>query len=696
MCESPLPAAKMVPRTEVGREECGVSASRVVQVLGLLAAMAFFGTVAPSSVPEGSHGIGVWPMGVATVCLMLAPRPRTPVLVGVIALIGVGSLWLGGHDPGVALGLGLGIALDGWLTWRILAQGRRERAPLRTSVDLARFLAGVSAGAVAIAAVTAVTSLATRWGEPALLALSLGTASMIAQLTVVPFFCRLRSHAPMAGPRERFAQWVLILVITPLVFLPADFPSIVFIVIPVLVWGALRNSPYESMAQLVVVLVFAIPLTTWGYGPFANAAPAFHTTPDVQGILLATYGSVCALVILPLILTVGEQLENARQAAAERDRVQYIVDGTTGVAIIGTDDRGIISLFNPGAERLLGYSADEVVGQPTRMLHSDAAISEKAAELGVEDSYGAMGAALIGIGTTELKFVRKDGEERSHAVSLNQVEDDRGQVIGFVSTSEDITDRLEAERRLVEALEAERQAVERLREVDQVKDAFVSSVSHELRTPITSILGYTEMLEDGVYGALAHEQLDAVRRLGANSSRLLSLIDDLLTLSRVQDQGLGFADRLVDLRKIVSAGTTVVAPTLERRDLELTLELPEEPVPFLGDRDMLERVVINLVGNAVKFTPEGGRVGVQLATVDATALLTVSDTGIGIPPEEQELLFSRFFRSSIAQKQAIPGSGLGLSIAHAIVEQHGGSMSVASAPGEGTTFEVRLPLITAA
>ena len=663
--------------------------SRLGWVAVVLALVAVFGALATHSAPPGGHGIGIWPIGGATACLMISPRPRTSVLLVVIGLIGVASIWLGGRDLDVAVGLGVGLAAEAGVVWSIAADGRRERPPLRTSVDLARLLAAVACGGVAMATAGALTSVVTGFGEPGVLALTVATSSVLAQLTVLPFFCRLRNHAPLARPAERMAQWVLVLVLAPLVFVPEDFPSIVFTILPVLVWGALRSSPYESMAQLIAVLAFAIPLTTWGHGPFANAGPRFGVSVDGQGILLGTFGSVCALVVLPLILAVGEQLENARQAAAERDRVQYIVDGTTDVAIIGTDDQGIISLFNPGAERLLGYAAEEVVGRPTRMLHSDEAIAEKSAELGVVNDYGAMGAALIGIGTTELKFVRKDGEERSHAVSLNQVEDDRGQVIGFVSTSEDITERIEAERRLVEA-------VERLREVDQVKDAFVSSVSHELRTPITSILGYTEMLEDGVYGELAVEQLDAVRRLSANSTRLLSLIDDLLTLSRVQEDGLGFADRVVDLRTIVAAAASVVAPTLERRELELNVDLPEEPIPFLGDRDMLERVVINLLGNAVKFTPEGGRIDVALvADVDA-AVIEVADTGIGIPPEEQERLFSRFFRSSIAQKQAIPGSGLGLSIAHAIVDQHGGTMSVESEPGHGTTFRVRLPLLTAA
>jgi PAS domain S-box-containing protein len=673
-----------------------VRASRVTQVVGLLAAMALFGVIAIRSVPEGSHGIGVWPLGAATVSLMLARRPRTEVLVGVIGVIAVGTLLLGGRDLGVALGIGLGLALGSAVTWRVLAQGRRERAPLRTIVDLARFLATVAAGAVVVATAATLTSLVAGYGSPGLLALSVGTASLAAQLTVVPFFCRVRNHAPMAGAVERLAQWVLIVVGTPIVFLPEAFPSIVFVLLPVLAWGALRSSPYESMAQVIAVLAFAIPMTTWGYGPFANAGPTFHITTDVQGILLATFGTVCALVALPLVLAVGEQIENARQASAERDKVQNIVNGAAGVAIIGTDELGRVTLFNPGAERLLGYSAEEMLGTTTRRLHSREAIAEKAAELGVPPEFEAVAAALIGVGPVDMRFVRQDGEERSHSMSLDRVEDDRGHLIGFVSTSEDITDRIDAEQRLVEALATEREAVERMREVDQVKDAFVSTVSHELRTPITSILGYTEMLEDGAYGPLEPAALDAVRRLGANSTRLLSLIDDLLTLSRVQDQGLAVADRLVDLRRIVAAATTVVAPTLERRELDLTVDLPDDPIPFLGDRDMLERVVINLVSNAVKFTPEGGRVDVALWAEGADAVLTVADTGIGIPQQEQERLFSRFFRSSLAQQQAIPGSGLGLSIAYAIVEQHGGSMSVESAPGEGATFHVRLPLLTAA
>nr|WP_246299418.1 ATP-binding protein [Nocardioides panaciterrulae] len=396
-----------------------------------------------------------------------------------------------------------------------------------------------------------------------------------------------------------------------------------------------------------------------------------------------------------MVQVVGEQLVLAREAAAERDKVQSIVNGATGVAIIGTDAQGRITLFNPGAQRLLGYAPEEVMGRSTRMFHTEQAIREKAAELGVRDDFGAVALAMAAParGSDDIRFVRRDGTERTHSMTLDRIVDDRGRVTGYVSTSEDVTERVELQRTLVEALATERTAVERLREVDRVKETFVSSVSHELRTPITSIVGYLEMLDSGDFGTLTEAQADAVRRVSVNSSRLLLLIDDLLTLSRIEDDGLVISDRALDLRVLLRTGYDVVAPAWAGRDLDVRLEMPAEPVPFLGDRDMIERVVVNLLGNAVKFTPEGGEVALCLATRGDSALVEVRDTGIGIPAEEHARIFSRFFRSSTAQRNAIPGSGLGLSIARAVVERHGGRIELASGEGRGTTFRVWLPIV---
>jgi signal transduction histidine kinase len=156
-------------------------------------------------------------------------------------------------------------------------------------------------------------------------------------------------------------------------------------------------------------------------------------------------------------------------------------------------------------------------------------------------------------------------------------------------------------------------------------------------------------------------------------------------------EGAALVDEQMDLRDVLQAGYDVVATEPRTRGLDVQLDLPSVPVPFLGDGEMLERVVVNLVDNAVKFTPAGGRVGVRLTATCEEAVFEVSDTGIGIPADEQDLLFTRFFRSSLAKRQEIPGSGLGLSITRAVVEMHGGTLHVDSVPGAGTTFEVRLP-----
>lgn len=660
-----------------------------LRVALVLAAVAIFGATAVWAAPDDGFVIGIWPVGLATGAAVLARGRQVPAVLLAVPVLALATIVGGGRPLDVGLGYALSIGVETALAWWILTRGRPGPPRLLTDLDLRLYFAAAIGGGLVAAAGGALTSVLADWGRPGTVALALGTAHLASQLCVVPLFAVLPDHGASAGPIERVLQWVSIAVVTPLVFAPHDFPSLVFLAVPILAWSAFRMAPLEALFQMVAVLAFAIGMTTVGLGPFAAVPSSFDMSVDARGTLLAAYAATCASIVVPLMLRAGVHIETARDAAAERDRMRNVVDGTQGVAIIGTDELGRITLFNPGAERLLGYAREEVLGLPTRMFHSDAAIARKAQQLGVEEDFGKVARAIMerDLVATEMGFVRKDGEERLHAMTLSRISDDRGHVLGYVSTSEDITERMRTQSALEEA-------VDRLREVDAVKDAFVSSVSHELRTPITSILGYLEMLEDGSYGDLSALQRDAVRRVSGNSDRLLGLIDDLLTLSRVQDSGLGPSERAFDLRAVVEAGYAVVSPVVKSRRLELGLELPEEPVPFLGDRDLLERVVVNLVGNAVKFTPDGGSVRVGLVRLGDFAQLSVADTGIGIPEAEQPKLFTRFFRSELAQKNAIQGSGLGLSITRGIVEKHGGSVAVTSVEGEGTTFRVRLPVVT--
>lgn len=243
-----------------------------------------------------------------------------------------------------------------------------------------------------------------------------------------------------------------------------------------------------------------------------------------------------------------------------------------------------------------------------------------------------------------------------------------------------------------EALEAERSALEEMREVDRVKDAFVSTVSHELRTPITNIIGYTEMLEDGDFGHLSPDQSEATIRIGDNGRRLLSLIDDLLDLSALRSAKMEINRAPVDLVKVVRAGEQAILPRLRTAEVSLEMDVPPVPVTINGEAEKLERVVVNLMSNAVKFTPPLGRVTVRLWQEARWAIIEVADTGYGIPEKDLNRLFSQFFRSSVSQEKHIQGTGLGLSIVRSIVEGHGGQIEVTSTVNVGTTFWVYLPI----
>jgi signal transduction histidine kinase len=231
---------------------------------------------------------------------------------------------------------------------------------------------------------------------------------------------------------------------------------------------------------------------------------------------------------------------------------------------------------------------------------------------------------------------------------------------------------------------------ERLREVDRMKDEFVSLVSHELRTPLTSIRGYLELLTDDA-AELTAEQKRFLKVVDRNSQRLLELVGDLLFLAQLDGGKFAIEREAVDLARVVHESVEGCRPIAQARRIELVEESGPAPT-LVGDRARLAQVLDNLVSNAVKFTPDGGRVAVTLSSSDDRARIEVVDTGVGIAAAEQSKLFERFFRSSTATASAIPGTGLGLAITKAIVERHGGTIAIESAENEGTTVLVELPI----
>jgi signal transduction histidine kinase len=239
----------------------------------------------------------------------------------------------------------------------------------------------------------------------------------------------------------------------------------------------------------------------------------------------------------------------------------------------------------------------------------------------------------------------------------------------------------------------ETRVIDQLRALDSVKSDFVSNVSHELRTPLTSILGYLELLEEEVRDHADDAEREMIGAAKRNVVRLGELIDDLLALTRSEAQHTELVP--IDLALLVRDIVTDLRVASSQQGVDIRLGLPGVPVVVLADSGQISRVVTNLVSNAVKFSQGGSEVDVTVVAADDDALLAIEDHGIGIPEGEMDQLGSRFYRASNAVGMGITGTGLGLRIVQAIVENHRGSVELRSTQGVGTTVCVRIPLVTA-
>lgn len=248
---------------------------------------------------------------------------------------------------------------------------------------------------------------------------------------------------------------------------------------------------------------------------------------------------------------------------------------------------------------------------------------------------------------------------------------------------------------LLQALAHQHQleTVSRLREVDGVKSEFVSRVSHELRTPLTSISGYVEMFTEESLGPLTQGQARALDVMSRNCDRLLSLTENLLVLSQIDAGELRLEHDPLKLAEIVGDVRLALVPVLAARKVEVEFgDVPASP-GLRGDVHEIERVLMNLLTNAVKFTPDGGRVSLRVVMDDDKVRILVEDTGIGVAEEDLPHLFRRFFRARSATEGEIQGTGLGLSLVRSIVEAHGGTVTAQSRLGVGSSFTVTLPVV---
>jgi PAS domain S-box-containing protein len=336
---------------------------------------------------------------------------------------------------------------------------------------------------------------------------------------------------------------------------------------------------------------------------------------------------------------------------------------------------GWIEAHTPGraAEELTGKTDFEVFTAD----HASAAFAD-------EQEIIRTGVPLVGQVERETYSGRPDTWVSTTKMPLR---DERGEIIGTFGITRDITPQITAEHALARQARELSAQNERLRELDRLKDEFVALVSHELRTPLTSIIGYIQLLRDERASGLDTDHFAEV--IERNAERLLRLVGDLLFLSQMQSGRLALELRDTDLAGLAAEAVEEARPEAARKHVDLTLSVtPRVTV----DATRIAQLLGNLVSNAVKFTPEGGKVEVILAADGGEAVLGVADTGIGIQAADRERVFERFFRTEAATQRVIPGSGLGLTISRAIVDAHQGTITVRSDGEHGSTFTVRLPL----
>lgn len=673
----------------------GISAlPRALRLATLVVLVGASTALALAAVEDASLVAPFWPAAGLAAGAYLTTRcgARSWVLAGLGLLTLVVHL-TAGFPIVVAAGFSLSCAAETWVVRRSLLRHRPdERAALLDQGDVSNLVVAVALGASVATLGYVVTDALTGHGNPLLVVVGVWSTHAAALMLVLPYFLPGPAFAPLAGRRERYIQWALTLGTTVAIFLAPSAPPVVFVIMPMFAWLAFRGTLRETAILLNVVAGIVTGMTAFHLGPIWRLGELYDLPPEVVIGILQLFLIDCGLIMLPLSVAVTQERTATARAAAGREMLERLVSSATGTGIVAIDLTGRITVFNPGAEGMLGHAAADVIGQTPDRFHPADELERFAEELGTQARFLDICRAVVDSDEPRRlwRFVRCDGEERTMLMTLSAIPGARGGIIGYVSTAEDVTEREVVQAALEQALAHERSAVDRLQELDEVRSNFVAAVSHELRTPITSILGYTELLEDGLGGELSSGQRDLVDRVDRNSRRLLLLIEDLLTLAQIEAAELTMEPVLTDLRHAVHRARASVSPTLEHRRLTVTVAVPETPVLHDGDPAQLERMVLNLLTNAVKFTPDGGLVEIDLGMQECRSRLVVRDTGLGIPEHEQARLFTRFFRSSTATEMAIQGTGLGLSIVHAIVTLHGGEIGVDSGDG-GTTVTVTLP-----
>ncbi len=399
---------------------------------------------------------------------------------------------------------------------------------------------------------------------------------------------------------------------------------------------------------------------------------------------IRTYPAANGIAVYFNDVTDRKQAEAALRQSESRFRL--VVESAKDYAIISLDLNGVVTSWNSGAERLLGYSEAEIIGRDGRIIFTPEDLEQGKADR-------EMHLALTqGQAENERWHLRKDGSRFWGSGLMMPLQDEAVTTQGFVKIMQDKTAQRQSEAEREQLLQQEQSAREAAERANRIKDEFLAVLSHELRSPLNPILGWTRLLQNGKLDAT--RQAEALKTIERNAKLQSQLIEDLLDISRIMQGKLSLTAAPVSLTFVIFAALETVRLAAEAKTIQITLDLDSTIAPIMGDAARLQQVVWNLLTNAVKFTPNGGQVTVELRQLNHLAQIRVIDSGKGINAQFLPHVFEYFRQEDGSTTRRFGGLGLGLAIVRQIVEMHGGTVEAKSAgENQGAAFIVELPMI---
>jgi PAS domain S-box-containing protein len=354
-------------------------------------------------------------------------------------------------------------------------------------------------------------------------------------------------------------------------------------------------------------------------------------------------------------------------------------------AVIATDLNGTVVYWNSFAEGLYGWLASEALGSSILELVPAAETREQAAEILDQLRRGQSWSG-------EMLLRRRDGSVFPAMITDSPIISEDGELIGVVGVSVDISDRKRAEEERAQLLQAEREARSEAEKANRLKDEFLATLSHELRNPLNVILGYAEVLlrsDEAKASEFVRRAAEILKRNALAQSRL---VRDLLDLSRLHIGKLSLNSEVVSLRTVLNNAVETVSDDAAAKEIEIQFDVPEEVIFIDADPLRLEQVFWNLLNNAVKFTPAGGKVTIRESSGKGHVKLIFEDTGPGIDPQFLPHVFEMFRQADASSSRPHAGMGIGLALVQQLIDLHGGSVTAESVPGQGARFIIELPV----